>query len=440
MTRVRTVLTCVLTLGISLAVAASSAQALVVDMNALGRTSVPYSPSDHSAYDGVALVPGTCEDLWSDGGTCASLSGAGVPRVVSSGPCTDPALTSDLILPNFGICFHGGSVLRANETFALTWDAQRSYWAGTRGYVEQFLRDVADGSGSLGSPYAVTPQYTDPGGRAQSSSKFGGGCIDYGATGRSACEFGNPTGPGHDYPANGCKVTGDSFVDDNLVGANTVCLTDAQLRGELSAMIAQTGIVGRTQPGYTPVVTLLLPAGVETCLDATEKLCSVNGSLTPPPSAITTNDAGGGLPPGTYQVKTTYLTSSGESLPSASQTVTATGTISSLTITSPPPTVGVTGWYAYLEGPGQNRFFRVQHLATPIGIPITVGSLPSGPEPPHPPFFCSYHSRVDVGGTEVACTSCSHGRRSPHAMSPTRRRSSRPRRRSSSRSTSACGW
>ncbi|HEY1591259.1 MAG TPA: hypothetical protein VGF81_05670 [Solirubrobacteraceae bacterium] len=191
-------------------------------------------------------------------------------------------------------------------------------------------------------------------------------------------------------------------------------------------MIAQTGIVG-TQPGYTPVVTLLLPAGVETCLDATGKLCSVNGSLTPPPSAISTNDAGGGLPPGTYQVKTTYLTSSGESLPSASQTVTTTGTISSLTITSPPPTDGVTGWYAYVEGPGQKRFFRVQHLATPIGIPVTVGSLPSGPEPPHPPFFWSYHSRVDVGGAEVAYvvqpwtafTSCDEPDAPPLVKAPT---------------------
>ena len=39
---------------------AGSAAALVVDMNALGKSTVPYSASDVTGYDGVALVPGTC--------------------------------------------------------------------------------------------------------------------------------------------------------------------------------------------------------------------------------------------------------------------------------------------------------------------------------------------------------------------------------------------
>ncbi len=51
-------------------------------------------------------------------------------------------------------------------------------------------------------------------------------------------------------------------------------------------MIDQTGILGRTQPGYKPVVTLLVPAGVETCMEPAAKLCSINGNLTPPPVAI----------------------------------------------------------------------------------------------------------------------------------------------------------
>jgi hypothetical protein len=71
----------------------------------------------------------------------------------------DPWLSAELVLPSFGLCWQGGTigaVMHGNDTFALTWDPNRSYWAGTRNYVEQFLRDVADGSGTLTSPYDVT--------------------------------------------------------------------------------------------------------------------------------------------------------------------------------------------------------------------------------------------------------------------------------------------
>jgi hypothetical protein len=389
----------VISVAISL-VGAGSGQALVVDMSALGQTTVPYSASDQAGYDGVALVPGTCSDL-TVGGTCTGLAAKGIPTVASSGACADPALTPDLILPGTGICSHGGNVLASNETFALTWDAHRAYWAGTRGYVEQFLRDVADGSGSLGSPYAVATEYAGPNGKAQNSSKYGGGCIDYGVAGGSACEFGAPAQAGHDYPANGCTVTGDSFLNVDSVSPNGACLTDAQLQSELATMIDQTGILGRTQPGHKPVVTLLMPAGVETCMDAAAKLCSVNGNLTPPPSAITASGVGG-LPPGSYQVRTTYLTASGEDLPGAAQTVSATAG-SSITIDSPAPAPGAIGWYAYVMAPGQTTFQRVKSSVTAIGVPISVAAPPTtGVGPPRTPFFCSYHSQVSVGGTEVA--------------------------------------
>ena len=56
--------------------------------------------------------------------------------------------TSDMFLPTTGLCSHGGAVIHKNETFALVWDPNpHRDWAA--GYVEQFLRDVADGSGTL---------------------------------------------------------------------------------------------------------------------------------------------------------------------------------------------------------------------------------------------------------------------------------------------------
>ena len=64
-------------------------------------------------------------------------------------------------------------------------------------------------------------------------------------------------------------------------------------------MVSQTGILGRTQPGYTPLVTLLMPPRVKMCLDAAGALCSVNGNLTPPPPTVTTAEHDGreDLPP-----------------------------------------------------------------------------------------------------------------------------------------------
>lgn len=249
-----------------LAVAVTSVLALFVTTTGAQAVVV----NDQGTMAGVALAPGS------------SLSGTTVSTVTSSGPCTDPWLSSDFSLPNSGLCWHaGGKVIHANETFALTWDAptqnnQHAYWAGTRGYVEQFLRDVATGSGTLTSPYALTAQYQDGSGGASNNSIFGGGCIDYGVQGGSACEFGAPTGAGHDYGTNGCTPSGVSFGGT----ANTVCLTDSQLQGELAAMITQTGILGHTEPGYTPLVILLMPPGVETCLDSGGTLCSANGSST----------------------------------------------------------------------------------------------------------------------------------------------------------------
>jgi plastocyanin len=246
-----------LTVAASL-VAASGAQAMVV--------------SDQGTEAGVALVPGTS----------GNLAAAGVSPVTSSVSTCDPWLSSDLtLLPSIGLCDHGGAVMQHNETFALTWDPNRSYWAGTRDYVEQFLQDVANGSGTLSSPYAVTTQYADGTqdsidssntiGRAENSSLYGGACIDYGSGGYT-CQFGDTTGTGvgQDYPANGCTPSlGDQ-----------VCLTDAQLQTELTTHLQRTELLNYLEPGYTPLLVLLTPPGVEICLDSAGNLCSANGNST----------------------------------------------------------------------------------------------------------------------------------------------------------------
>lgn len=254
-----------LTVGASLAISASAAQAIVVDMGLQGRY-------------GVALVPGTRP----------TLTTAGISPVTASPPCTDPWLASDFVLPDPGLCYHGGAVMHANETFAVTWDPHRLDWQTTRDYVEQFLKDVGDGSGTLTSPYALTGQYSDAGGRARNASAYGGGCIDLGSPGGSTCKF--PTsvviGAGHNDAGSDCPLTGTNPTWEDPSGSwgphmNDFCISDAQIRAEVSQMVREMGLVGRTQPGYTPVVVLRTPPGVVDCVDNAGSLCSVNSAATP---------------------------------------------------------------------------------------------------------------------------------------------------------------
>jgi len=396
-----------LTLGVSLSVGASGARAVVVDMSAIGKTSVQFNSGDRSSYTGVALVPGTG----------SGLASRKIPTVTTAAPCLDPALAPDLVLPDNGLCAHGGGVMHSNETFDLAWDPVRRDWATTRNYVEQFLRDVSDGSGTLTSPYAVTPQYTDATGRAGNASVYGGGCIDYGAVGGSTCKFGDATatGAGHAYSTNGCPVTGTNWFHEDLSGTfddspNDICLTDAQIQSELAAMIAQEGIQNHTQPGYTPLLVLMTPPGVETCLDTAGRLCSANGMISPPTPTVSTVSSGGTVASGSYQVEITYITAGGETAPSGSQTVTASDDTSgnttkkdssTITISSPPPMSGATGWYAYVAPPGGTDFKR--QAAGVIGKGLTLTAITTGSAPPLvPPSLCSYHSQVEVGGAEVA--------------------------------------
>jgi hypothetical protein len=127
--------------------------------------------------------------------------------------------------------------------------------------------------------------------RAENKSVFAGGCIDYGNSdpddGGYTCQFGanHPSGTGNDYPANGCTASGNNIWYGDPQGpfttaANDVCLTDAQIKTELQAMLPQMGLPGGNVPGYQPLVDVLLPAGVEVCLDSSGNVCSANSSST----------------------------------------------------------------------------------------------------------------------------------------------------------------
>jgi hypothetical protein len=384
---------------------ATAAQAVVVN--------------DNGTVAGVALVPSARQF----GSTTTSyLNAAGIPIVTSSGSCADPAASTEpdilsagswpLSAPAQPICWHGGQVMHSNEAFTLEWEGQapNTYWSGTKGYVQSFLGDVAAASGQLVNPYSDTTQYWDnnpvnpkvpSSARAAYSSVFGGGCND---NGTAKCRFGSITGSGAGNPlpsSSTCPVAGNNVYGGSAGGGaplsipNNLCVTDAEIQHEVTSLIDNDGLIAHTQSGRTPLVTVMTPPGVVVCLDSAGALCSANAGLTPPVPAVSVAGTGGNIPAGTYQVVTTYITTSGENLPSAPSTVTTTGSTSTLTVSSPTPQSNVTGWYVYVAPAGGGAYVR-QGSANTIGAPASLTALSnSGPNPPtQPARFCSYHKQV----------------------------------------------
>lgn len=400
------VLAITLTSFVGLFVVTSGAEAVVVN--------------DNGVVAGVSLVPSA--RAWGST-TAAYLKTSGVPEVTSSGPCADPAAGTEpdiltntfwpLSSPAQPICWHNGPVMHQNETFTLEWEGQspNTYWSTTKNYVQDFLGDVAAASGQLVNPYSDTTQYWDGGSvqdRAAYNSVFGGGCDD---NGTAKCQFGSVTGsgPGNPLPASDCPVRGDNLFGGVFGGGpytitNNRCLTDADVQNEVKSLIDNDGLISHTEQGYTPLVNVLTPPGVVVCLDSAGKLCSSNSQLTPPPPVISTATTGGTVTAGTYQVVISYVTSTGEQAPSASASVTTSGGTSTMTIASPPPEAGVTGWYAYVTQSGGSVYSRQGGVNT-IGQSLTLTTQPVGggaTPPTGSGAFCSYHSDVAVGGQTVS--------------------------------------
>ncbi|MBV9174817.1 MAG: PKD domain-containing protein [Chloroflexi bacterium] len=227
----------------------SAAQAVVVSMNGGNLYGVEVEPDTAGAISNLSsLYPGP-----------------------TGAACTDPWLSSDFggpAMPSGGLCYHGGAVMHANETFALTWDPSRAYWSRTQSDLHQFLNDVATSSGSLGSIFSVTTQYDDAGGRAANASTFGGGCSDLGPTGKG-CVIDGIQAAGHDYTdwGAGCTPHGATY-----------CVSDSEIQGELNYVITKVDLVHHLEAGHTPLLVVLLPQGVESCVDQGDMLCSANAT------------------------------------------------------------------------------------------------------------------------------------------------------------------
>jgi hypothetical protein len=145
--------------------------------------------------------------------------------------------------------YNGGPVMPANANYAVYWQP-----AGAPAYpseyepgIDRYLEDLAHDSGGHENVDSVAAQYNDTAGELSLySSSFAGAIVD--------------TDP---YPASGCT-------------AATICLTDKQIRTELTNYVRSHGLPHDLSHEYF----LLTPPGVESCFEAASRVCSA-GSASP---------------------------------------------------------------------------------------------------------------------------------------------------------------
>lgn len=108
------------------------------------------------------------------------------------------------------------------------------------------------------------------------------------------------------------------------------------------------------------------------------------GIPAPAAPALSTATTGGTVAAGTYQAVITYVTASGESLPSSSSSQVTTGSTSTLTATSPGAATGATGWNVYLTQAGGVTYTKQNSSPIAIGTNYTATAPPTstGANPP----------------------------------------------------------
>ena len=162
--------------------------------------------------------------------------------------------------------YNGGPVMASNTNYVVYWrpSGAPAYPSDYQPGVNQYLTDLAHDSGGHENTDSISAQYNDAAGEfANYNSHFGGALID--------------TDP---YPANGCTQA-------------TICLTDAQIRAELTKYVKAQGLPTDLAHEYF----LLTPPKVEDCFEASGLQCSV-GSTAPAYCAYHGNvtlDGGGEL-------------------------------------------------------------------------------------------------------------------------------------------------
>jgi PKD repeat protein len=167
--------------------------------------------------------------------------------------------------------YQGGPVVHSDSIYAVYWDPPLTYPRSAQLEINGFLRGFASEAGDLTNGFAAITQYGDSTAKVSGQSTFSGAYTDV-----------DP------YPAtNNCSEEGNP------------CITDAQIRAELTSFISSNGLPSGLNPraGATPIYLVLLPPGVTVCTTgagegvhcsdaaASQRLCSYHSYIPENPSA-----------------------------------------------------------------------------------------------------------------------------------------------------------
>jgi len=151
--------------------------------------------------------------------------------------------------------YHGGWVMRTNTTYAIYWippgsscGASDPSCSGYESAINRYFKDVAAASGSDSNVYSVDTEYHDTTGPIAYQSTFAHWVVD-----------GDPFPPYN--PATSCAV-----------GADPVCLTDAQGRAEIQKLITELG----WPDGESSLFSLMTPDSVDWCVTYNDNECLSN--------------------------------------------------------------------------------------------------------------------------------------------------------------------
>jgi hypothetical protein len=177
-----------------------------------------------------------------------------VRRGVASSLATLAVLVAPGIARAAGVSYQGGSVLHSNRTHVIFWrpaGSGLSFDPGYQSVIETFLARVAADSRRPTNVYGLTGQYYDSGGPAAYDSIYSGAVL-----------------ASDPLPANGC-------TEPPLTGPGWgVCLTDAQLQGEIARVVS----VDRLPTTETDIYFLVTPDGLGSCTDASSSQCALAGA------------------------------------------------------------------------------------------------------------------------------------------------------------------
>ncbi|MHB8234366.1 MAG: hypothetical protein ACYDHT_06895, partial [Solirubrobacteraceae bacterium] len=177
------------------------------------------------------------------------------------------------------LSYSNGPVVHSSASYALYWDHHTGQMNGEwERLISGFLFGAGSDSGALRNNFAVITQYHDTtGARAAYDQNFRGAYTDSDA-----------------YPASGNCNEG------------TPCLTDAQIRTELTKFITDIGLPTGLNPssGRTPIYFVFTPPGVNVCLEGSgaHGHCASQASANPLCSYHSFIPAGGQLSTVLYAV------------------------------------------------------------------------------------------------------------------------------------------